>query len=80
MNNPQQIHNFCFNKKEVELIHTKYHDFGFPNICYIARRYEKEYLLVYIDYTDYYVYFCNKTPIEDIMDVDQKGKIFTFNY
>ena len=72
MNNPQQIHNFCLNKKEVEEIHTKYNDFGPPNICYIADRYEHEYLLVYLDAVDYYVYFCNKTPIEDIMYIDQE--------
>ena len=68
----QQTHNFCLNKKDVEEVQTKYPIFGSPYICYIAARYEHEYLLVYLDPVDYYVYFCNKTPIEDIMDIDQE--------
>lgn len=74
----QQIHNFCLNRKEVEEIRKKYNNFGFPNICYIAYRYEKYYLLVHLDSTDYYAYFCSKTPIEDILEIEQKeDEIFT---
>lgn len=72
----QLTHSFCLDRRDVEEIHTKYNDFGFPNICYIAYRYENDYLLVYLDPTDYYAYFCNKTPIEDIMDIDQEEDEF----
>ena len=68
----QQTHSFCINKREKEIIHTKYDDWGYPDVCFIAERYEKEYLLVYLDAYDYYAYYCYKTPIEDIMDIDQK--------
>ncbi len=68
----QQTHNFCLNKKEVELIHTKYNDFFQPSPCYIAARYEHEYLLVELDVYDYAVLSCYKIPIEDIMDIDQE--------
>ena len=68
----QQIHNFCLNKKDVEEIHTKYNDFFQPFPCYIADRYEHEYLLVELDVFDYAVIYCYKMPIEDIMDIDQE--------
>lgn len=68
----QRIHNFCLNRREVEEIHEKIQDFGRPNVCFIVRRYEKFYLLLYLDPVDYYAYFFDKTPLEDIMEMDDE--------
>ena len=70
----KQIHELCLNKKEVEKIHIKFNDLGQPNIGFIAERYEKECLVVYLDPYDYYAHYCYKTPIEDITYLSPKSE------
>lgn len=75
MNEPKNLnlnHFFCYNKKEIEVIHVKFHDSGQPSPCFVAHRYEKEYLVIYLDAFDSDPYCCYMTPIEDLVNMSQE--------
>ena len=61
---------FCHDKLEMKEIKVKYDNFGNPDVCLIASREDKYYLLVYLDPVDYYPYFCKKILIENTEPVD----------
>lgn len=63
---------FCYDKKEIKEIEEKWDNIDLPSVCFIISKNDKYYVLAYLAADDYYPFYFKKTPVEDVVLVDEE--------
>lgn len=71
---------FCYDKKQIEEIKTKWNDMGLPYTCYVLSKGKDNWTLLYMASDDnYFSYYFKEAPVEDILLANNDDE-YLFNY
>lgn len=72
---------FCYDKKQIEEIKTKWNDMGLPYTCYVFSKGKENWTLLYMASDDnYFPYYFKETLVEDILLANKDDDEYLFNY